>query len=414
MSTLKLNQSDFKKRKYKYSLYCSNCGKSNHLFSQCHNPITSYGICCFLNPSTFIDINNIYKNDKNSLSKNTANNTANTNFSYANITSKNISRQENIDTHYEINQKNQSHTTWKNIKDCVMDSIKLKDGNHRNNEYRMLMINRNYSVAFMEFIRGKYDVENETYIYTLFEKMTLREINIICSNSDFTEIRKKMNFYNNNNKKFKHEYDTAKLKFNYISKLGILSNILNKLNFKYHTKFELGKYIGPPPGLGNEKEYYDDLYNQLACENTHTLYKSPEWLFPKGKREDKETDLKTALREFYEETGIHYKYLNVFKNIIPIELNFVGVNGIEYRNIYFIAELASIPKNIKFKYNTETFEIDVSINSQNKELVKEVSDIKLLSMTQCLDKCRDYECELRELINCAFNFYINFKKFFAL
>lgn len=405
MSTLKLNQSDFKKRKYKYSLYCSNCGKSNHLFSQCHNPITSYGICCFLNPSTFIDINDMYKSDKDKY-KSTSTGIS----SYANITTKNIPKP--VETTSEV--ETQQHTTWKNIKDCIEDSIKLKDGHHRNNEYRMLMINRNYSVSFMEFIRGKYDVENETYIYTLFEKMTMREINIICSNGDFTEIRKNMNFYNNNNKKFKQEYDTAKLKFNYISKLGILSNILNKINFKYHTKFELGHYYGPPPGLGNEKEYYDNLHQKMSLENPETLYKSPEWLFPKGKREDKETDLKTALREFYEETGIHYKYLNVFKNIVPIEHNFVGINGTEYRNVYFIAELATIPRNIRFKYNTETYEIDVNINTQNKDLVKEVSDIKFLSMCQCLDKCRDYESELGDFINCIFNFYINFKKFFAV
>jgi 8-oxo-dGTP pyrophosphatase MutT (NUDIX family) len=351
----------------------------------------------------------MYKGNKSH--KDNGNRTNTTTTSYANITTKNIPKP--IESTNPEDDPSQHQSTWKNIKDCITDSIKLKDGQHRNNEYRMLMINRNHSIAFMEFIRGKYDVENEAYIYSLFEKMTLREINIVCSNSDFTQIRKDMNFYNNNNKKFKQEYDTAKLKFNYISKLGILSNILNKINFKYHTTFELGHYCGPPPGLGNEKEYYDALYEKLAMENPENLYKETEWLFPKGKREDKETDLKTALREFYEETGIHYKYLNVFKNIVPIEHNFVGLNGIEYRNIYFIAELNTIPKNVKFRYNTETYEIDVNLNTQNKDLVKEVADIKFLSMNQCLDKCRDYESELGEFINCIFNFYINFKKFFS-
>ena len=150
MSTLKLNQVDFKKRKYKFSLYCSNCGKSNHLFNQCHNPITSYGICCFLNPSDFIDINQLYKQEKEK-SK-----------SYANITGKNIPRQENTNIN---NTRTEQTETYKNLKDALEDSIKYKDGTHRNNEYRLLMINRKYSLAFMEFIRGKYDVENDEYDY---------------------------------------------------------------------------------------------------------------------------------------------------------------------------------------------------------------------------------------------------------
>lgn len=370
MSTLKLNQIDYKKRKYKYSLYCANCGKSNHLFNQCHNPITSYGICCFLNPSDFIDIKLLFKQEKD----------------------KNIN---NID---------------KNLKNALEDSIKYKDGMHRNNEYRLLMINRKYSLSFMEFIRGKYDVDNEDYIYNLFEKMILKEIDIICSINNFVDIRKKMNFYNDVNKKFKSELENAKLKFNYINKLGILTKILNKINFKYNTKFELGTSIGPPPGLNiNNDEFFNNLQLEINKLNKDKhLYTSTEWLIPKGKRECKETDLKTAMREFYEETGINTKYLYIYKNIIPLELTFIGLNGIEYKNIYFIAELKYIPKTVKFEYNKYTHELNII----NKEINKEVNEIKFLSMKQCRMKCRDYEKEQIDFLNCIFNFYINFKKFF--
>jgi hypothetical protein len=393
MSTLKLNQIDFKKRKYKYSLYCSNCGKSNHLFSQCHNPITSYGICCFLNPSEFIDINNI-------------NNTYKT--TYANITN---------------NENKTYNKEWKYLDECLKDSIKYKDGKHRNNEYRLLMIQRQYSLAFMEFIRGKYDVENEEYIYSLFEKMTLQEINNICKTNDFIKIRKNMNFYNDINKKFKLELETAKLKFNYIIKLGILSNILNKINFIYGVNFQLGKAI-VSPGIINYEEFFHNLQNKINIKITnenlnnknYKIYNDTEWLIPKGKREDKETDLKTAIREFYEETGINTKYLHIYKNIVPIEITFVGINGIEYKNVYFIAELKSIPKSVKFCYNTNNNDIEINIMSKNKELKKElkkeVSNIKFLSINQCKEKCRYYENEQREFIGCLFNFYINFKKFF--
>lgn len=390
MSTLKLNQVDFKKRKYKYSLYCHNCGKNNHLYNQCHNPITSYGICCFFNPSNFIDINKYFEDEKKAQS------------SYAVITKNNTQN---------TGQPIETKTDFTTLENCIKDSIKYNNNTHRYNEFRLLMINRKYSLAFMEFMRGKYDVDNSDYIYNLFQMMTLEELDLICKLYDFIKIRKYMNFYNNTNKKFVFELDNAKLKFNYISKLGILTDIITKINNEYKLNLVIGTTIGPPPGLYDNTEYFKTLTRNTQSNNT--LYTDCEWLLPKGKREENETDLKTAIREFYEETGINPKYISVYKNIVPFEYTFIGINGIEYRNIYFIAELTVAPKTLKFKYDIATYSIILQ-NLGNKFLEnnKEVSNIELLSLKQCKDKTRDYETKFRDYLQHVFNFYINFRKFF--
>jgi hypothetical protein len=42
------------------------------------------------------------------------------------------------------------------------------------------------------------------------------------------------------------------------------------------------------------------------------------------------------LREFGEEPGIDISKINVINNILPIEENLIGTNGLPYRHIYYI------------------------------------------------------------------------------
>lgn len=47
---------------------------------------------------------------------------------------------------------------------------------NENGTYPMyLMVQRKDSVAYVEFIRGKYDLSNKTYIEKMFRNMTLEE-----------------------------------------------------------------------------------------------------------------------------------------------------------------------------------------------------------------------------------------------
>ena len=46
------------------------------------------------------------------------------------------------------------------------------------------------------------------------------------------------------------------------------------------------------------------------------IYKTPEWGFPKGRRNLYEKDLNCALREFSEETGYSSKSINLIESLV--------------------------------------------------------------------------------------------------
>ena len=70
-------------------------------------------------------------------------------------------------------------------------------------------------------------------------------------------------------------------------------------------------------------------------------YVVPEWGFPKGRRNmSGESGLECALRELREETGIHQSDLEVVKGK-PFEEVFTGSNGVRYRHVYYMARLRS-------------------------------------------------------------------------
>lgn len=71
-----------------------------------------------------------------------------------------------------------------------------------------------------------------------------------------------------------------------------------------------------------------------------SAYKEPEWGFPKGRRVRCESDVECAIREFNEETNIPRDAYTIVNNII-LEETFVGLNGITYRHLYFVALLTA-------------------------------------------------------------------------
>ena len=60
-----------------------------------------------------------------------------------------------------------------------------------NNKIEYLMIQRKDSLSFMEFIRGKYSINNEEYIEELINNMTENEKELISS-GDFDKIKEEI------------------------------------------------------------------------------------------------------------------------------------------------------------------------------------------------------------------------------
>ena len=154
----------------------------------------------------------------------------------------------------------------------------------------VLMIRRKDSMSFAEFMRGKYDPLDLTYVSTLFKNMTLKEQSLIAC-EPFEVLWKQLW----GDDRASIEFTVSREKFKMLDRRSLM--IMN---------------LSP--------------------------YTEPEWGFPKGRRVRGESDLDCAIREFTEETNIPREAYTVVKNLL-LEETFVGLNGIQYKHVYFVAML---------------------------------------------------------------------------
>lgn len=173
---------------------------------------------------------------------------------------------------------------------------------------KFLMAQRRYTLGYIEFIRGRYNVDNIDGIGALFEQMIQSEIKNIASKT-YDELW--VGFWGNNHKK-NQEYHIAKGKFD---------QLLNGVPFSI--------------------KFYTD--------NIKPKYTSLEWGFPKGRKNinEDEDDLVCACREFTEETGIDHNKIKIMDNISPFSETFIGTNGKKYKHVYYIGSLDDISDDIK-------------------------------------------------------------------
>ena len=80
------------------------------------------------------------------------------------------------------------------------------------NENKILMINRKDSLCYIDFIRGKYKLNNLEYINKLFSRMSKEEIENIKT-QEFSKLWKSLWNIKNNNYLTKKEYIISNNKF---------------------------------------------------------------------------------------------------------------------------------------------------------------------------------------------------------
>jgi ADP-ribose pyrophosphatase YjhB (NUDIX family) len=117
---------------------------------------------------------------------------------------------------------------------------------------------------------------------------------------------------------------------------------------------------------------------QLIQECT-TSWDVPEWGFPKGRRNNYESDISCALREYEEETGYDKHEVNIIKNILPYEEIFTGSNFKSYKHKYFIGKSNGAVQKKPFQ------EI-------------EVSDLKWFSYEEAMNAIRPYNIERKHVL----------------
>ena len=221
--------------------------------------------------------------------------------------------------------------------------------------FKYLMIQRRDTLGFVEFMRGKYSSNNINYIKKLFKIMTKSERDLILNN-DFDTLWDNLWMKNDNRYSF-NEYRVSKNKFD-MFKEGVSIN-------NEHITFNKINTIVP------------------------VIYDSPEWGFPKGRRNLHESDLDCAKREFEEETGLNNNNYNILFNIDRINESFYGSNNIRYKHIYYLAELVE--------------DTELTINPKNKYQVTEISNINWYSYEECMNMIRPYNIEKKKAITRANN-----------
>lgn len=228
-----------------------------------------------------------------------------------------------------------------------------------NESIEFLLICRKHSIGYIEFMRGKYNIYNTRSISWLFKQMTSEEVKTIKEN-DFDTLWNNLWKGTAYKKKYQQEYNKSKDKF---------------MKLKYSDN----------PSIINL-----DFY----IKNFKKIWDCPEWGFPKGRRNNKESNLDCAIREFEEETGISKDNITILNNIGPLQEDFIGTNNVNYRHIYYVAIV------------DEKF--DVEINSQNPNQCNEIGNIGWFKYHNALYTFRDYHEARKQILTTLFSSLINY------
>ena len=305
--------------KQKKTSFCTNCSKLNHEYKECRDPVTSYGIILINFKNQLVNFNKDFINLIKSGNK------------------------------FELDEYGIKVNSYKDIEKFSMYS----------NLIDFLMIQRKHTLGYIEFIRGRYNIDNIDGIVYLFQQMTPREIELIAKN-DFDKLWK--DFWGNSPPTHQYAYNEHE---------------------KSKEKFNI---------LKNEE---DELSLSFYVNNVRSAWAQSEWGFPKGRRNKQEENLICAKREFEEESDYKDTDYIILDNINPIVEDFIGTNGVKYRHIYY---LALNNKDI----NT------IKINHNNEHQRNEVGDIKFFNYEEGIKIIRPYHTAKKKVLTMVYMFIIEF------
>ena len=221
-------------------------------------------------------------------------------------------------------------------------------------QIKYLMIQRRDSLGFIELMRGKYKISDIDYIKYHISTMTKDEQKKLLTN-DFDDLWVKLwGTPKEQSLNYKNDKENAKLKIDQL-KSGIQdlsSNTIVTLESMIHE--------------------------------VETPWLTPEWGFPKGRRDPREFELQCAFRDLYEETGIKDKDVILVRNLEPISESFFGSNHIHYCHKYYV-----------MFYNSNN---EVKFDTSNTFMMQEIGDIGWFTLEECLSMIRPENIEKKEML----------------
>jgi ADP-ribose pyrophosphatase YjhB (NUDIX family) len=218
------------------------------------------------------------------------------------------------------------------------------------NKIKFLLIQRKHSFSYVEFIRGKYDESNLEEISNLLNLMSKEEIQKLLM-FDFNYLWNDLWNKTSKHKHYQKEFEISQDKFN---KLRENYNLSDLINFK-------------------------------------ELYETPEWGFPKGRRDKNEKNLDCAIREFEEETSIDESKYIILNRLNTIEESVTGTYKSIYKLVYYLA----------LAYN------DIQLTLDNEHQKCEIGDMKWLTFEEIIPKIRPYFKEKITMITKIYFLIIN-------
>jgi 8-oxo-dGTP pyrophosphatase MutT (NUDIX family) len=235
-----------------------------------------------------------------------------------------------------------TNPSW-NLESALCGAQPTLNGSDRAGALQILMIQRKDSLRFVEFIRGKYTIKDTVYLKQLFSNMTAAERKLVAT-SNFPDLWCHV-WGTTNPRNYRNDFEQSAQKFAQLGESGDLTRLL---------------------------------------EETSPLFDTPEWGFPKGRRNLNESDLECAIRECIEETGLRRSQISVFDSVEPLTETFYGDNHVHYCHKYFPALTDSLTMP--------------AFNPLNPHMSREIGAIEWLSIDDALARIRPENVEKKEIL----------------
>jgi 8-oxo-dGTP pyrophosphatase MutT (NUDIX family) len=229
-----------------------------------------------------------------------------------------------------------------------------------NQKLEFLLIQRRDSLGFIELMRGRYRINDIDYIRLHMNGITLDEREKYCK-GPFEELWNGM-WGLNHSHLYKNEYETAKLKWE-----------------------QINKGVADASGV-----VWTSRDIAATCDPAHL---TPEWGFPKGRRDSQESDYVCAMREMFEETGVHENDVIPIKNLEPLVESFFGSNHVHYCHKYYLVWVSP--------------ELQIKFDRENDHMRKEIGDLRWVSVEEGLSLIRPQNVEKREVLLRAASIFRN-------
>lgn len=218
---------------------------------------------------------------------------------------------------------------------------------------KYLMIQRRDSLGFVELMRGKYQTDDFRYITTQLKGMTKKERTRFITLS-FNDLWSQLWGVDSTSTQYRSEKETSRQKFEALKLNGVLDE-------------------------SGSRKTLEEVFEQMGPG-----WETPEYGFPKGRRDPNETERECALRELWEETGLRKEDIKVIENCEPLQETFFGSNRIHYCHKYMLAYIKP--------------DIMVSFDPTNEHMKREIGDLGWFTLEEALEKIRPENVEKKEVL----------------